>query len=131
MPEPTPLADNLDAILRKYGKIWIWSILAAAVAALSTRSVTTLSMMQINQFTNFPGQPRLAYAFVFLSLATIVPTVATLASVWFLLLFLKRHILPILFPAPEPCDDTSGADGPQLLYRAFAAMVLAMPRTSS
>jgi len=48
-------------------------------------------------------------------------------SVWYLLLFLRHHILPILFPAPPSTEPPiSVPDGATLLYRAFAAVVIAI-----
>jgi hypothetical protein len=111
----------------KYGKIWIWSILAAAVAALSTRSVASLVIMQLNNFSGYGAHSRLAASFFFRSLAVIVPSAAVVVSVWYLLLFLRHYILPILFPAPPSTEPPVNVpDGATLLYRAFAAVVIAI-----
>jgi len=75
-----------------------------------------------------------APAYFFFSLGVLLPSAATLVSVWYLLQFLRHHILPILFaapPSPEPglyTDDELGPppDGARLLYRAFGAVVIAM-----
>lgn len=56
MPDPDQFPDALDSILKKYGKIWIWSILSAAVAALSVRSVNALNMVQL-PLLNARGAP--------------------------------------------------------------------------
>ena len=138
MPDPNSLPDNLDLVLRKYGKIWIWSILSAAVAALSFRALASGSVLQLSAFNTYGAHSQISAAFAFLTLATVAPAIATLVSVCYLLLFLRHHILPILFPAaptsptaptPEPVPESYTAaapDGAQLLYRAFAAVVVAM-----
>jgi hypothetical protein len=54
MPENT-LPENLDAVLRKYGKIWIWSILSAAVAALSVRLLSSAGILTF-QGSRAPSQ---------------------------------------------------------------------------
>jgi hypothetical protein len=133
VPDPNPVPDTLDSVLRKYGKIWIWSILAATVAGLSPRLIANFSVMQFNAFNGSGAHSQIAASFFFLSLAAVVPSLATLVSVWYLLLFLKNHIIPILFPAPPSTEPSSGADvppdvpgGPMLLYRAFAAVVIAI-----
>lgn len=131
MPDADSLPDRLDSVLRKYGKIWIWSILSAAVAALSMRSLATAGVLQMNAFNVYGGHSQTNASFIFLWLVTIAPAIATLVSVCYLLLFLRHHILPILFPPPpaEPFLDIAPdtiPDGARLLYRAFAAVVVAM-----
>jgi hypothetical protein len=82
----------------------------------------------------FPPFSSAAPAYFFFSLGVLLPSAATLVSVWYLLQFLRHHILPILFaapPSPEPglyTDDELGPppDGARLLYRAFGAVVIAM-----
>jgi hypothetical protein len=133
VPDADSLPDTLDSILLKYGKIWIWSILAAAVGGLSVRSVAGFGVIQFNAATAFGGRPQQAASFLFLSLAVVIPSAAILVSVWYLLLFLRYHILPILFPAPASTEP-NGADippvnvpgGATLLYRAFGAVVIAL-----
>ncbi len=132
MPDANSLPDSLDAVLRKYGKIWIWSILSAAVAALSVRTVSNLSVVQ--SYTLNVGRAQMAGSITIFSLAVIIPSIAVLASVWYLLLFLRHHVAPILFPdssAPEGASDVdtippAPPEGGRLLYRAFAAVVIAM-----
>jgi hypothetical protein len=131
VPDADSLPDRLDSVLRKYGKIWIWSILSAAVAALSMRSLATAGVLQMNAFNVYGGHSQTNASFIFLWLVTIAPAIATLVSVCYLLLFLRHHILPILFPPPpaEPFLDIAPdtiPDGARLLYRAFAAVVVAM-----
>jgi hypothetical protein len=146
MPDTDSVAENLDAVLRKYGKIWIWSILSAAVAALSMRAFTGASILTFQAFQNGPrNSPWSALVMLW----TFVPSLGTLAAVYFLLQFLRYHLLPILFPAPpgaeagqESEDFTltgapagNGAhevlavsvpDGGQLLLNAFAAVAIGM-----
>jgi hypothetical protein len=144
---PATLADNLDAVLRKYGKIWIWSILCTATAALSVRSLSAslVSVMLNSGFGNrrvLASQP--PSVFLLVLLAAISPA-ATIASVYYLLKFLKGHLLPILFPqaqpgeaavtytvtgsrveeSPEqPAPAATGLSGADLLYRSFAAVLI-------
>jgi hypothetical protein len=81
-----------------------------------------------------PPYPDAAPAYFFFSLGVLLPSAAALVSVWFLLQFLRHHVLPILFaapPSPEPGLDTGDElgpppDGARLLYRAFGAVVIAM-----
>jgi hypothetical protein len=83
-----------------------------------------------------------------LMLVTLLPSLGTVASVWFLLQFLRHHILPILFPPPAPAaarteaftltgasagaesapapSSPSVPDGGNLLYAAFASIVVAL-----
>ncbi len=132
MPDDPSLPETLDSVLKKYGKIWIWSILATAVAALSARSYGTASL----QFANYnnPGRTQLGASYFFLALMAVAPWVATLVSVWYLFLFLRHHVLPILFPATPPTEpgvyaDTGigePPDGARLLARAFAAVLASM-----
>jgi len=151
MPDSNSVPEDLDAVLRKYGKIWIWSILSAAVAALSIRYFPTGNFLalpgiagSIGRMRNNPWEP-------FLALLAFIPSLGTLAAVYFLLQFLRHHILPILFPAPparaaEPAQESqnftlTGApagsaapapvakavpDGARLLFNALAAVVIAM-----
>src|ERR1019366_7449284 len=101
MPENT-LPENLDAVLRKYGKIWIWSILSAAVAALSVRLVSSAGILTFQGSASpIPGNRNSPWS-PLLMLVTFLPSLGTVASVWFLLQFLRHHILPILFPPPTP-----------------------------
>jgi len=129
MPDNT-LPDDLDAVLRKYGKIWIWSILSAAVAALSVRFFAGAGILTLPGIMgNFGG--RNSPWSPLLMLLAFLPSLGTLASVWFLLEFLRYHILPILFPraptptAPAPPADEE-SDGAKLLFGAFASILAAM-----
>ena len=132
MPDANSVPETLDSVLRKYGKIWIWSILSAAVAALSTRSLSSVSFAA-SSLANFPVRSQFTSSFLFLSLTAIVPSTCTLVAVWYLLLFLRHHIVPILFPPSSHEEATEAAalsvsrsDGGRLLWHAFAAVVLAL-----
>jgi hypothetical protein len=132
VPDANPVPDTLDAVLRKYGKIWIWSILSAALAALSTRTLSGVTFAA-SSLGNFGLRSQLNPSLLFLSLTTIVPSTCTLVAVWYLLLFLRHHIVPILFP-PSSHEEAAGADaqsdsrsdGGRLLWHAFAAVVLGL-----
>ena len=121
MPENT-LPEDLDAVLRKYGKIWMWSILSAAVAALSVRFFMGAGILTLPgvlgqlQAQNSPWSP-------LLMLLAFLPSAGTLAAVWFLLQFLRYHIVPVLFP---PAAEEAAPDGGKLLYAAFASIVAAL-----
>jgi len=148
MPE-NALPENLDAVLRKYGKIWIWSILSAAVAALSVRTLSNTSILAFQSMAGAIGGPRNNPWTPLVMFWAFVPSLGTLAAVYFLLQFLRHHILPILFPpttpaAPVPAETSTltGAsaeavsapaveaqpvpNGANLLYGAFASIVLAL-----
>ena len=98
MSNTNSLADNLDSVLRKYGKIWIWSILSAAVAALSLRYFAVGNILQLPALSGFATSPRATHWSIFWGLLAFVPSLGTLASVYYLFQFLRYHILPILFP---------------------------------
>jgi hypothetical protein len=147
MPENT-LPENLDAVLRKYGKIWIWSILSAAVAALSVRTLGTTSILAFQGLAGAMGGPRINLWTPLLMFWAFVPSLGTLAAVYFLLQFLRYHLLPILFPPPPvaapaqtesftltgaSAETASAAaaeeavpNGANLLYAAFASIVVAL-----
>ena len=80
MPDPDRFPDALDSIVKKYGKIWIWSILSAAVAALSVRSFNALNMVQLPLLNGRGAQPfpYAAPAYFFFSLGVLLPSAATL-----------------------------------------------------
>jgi hypothetical protein len=132
VPDANSPPDNLDSVLRKYGKIWIWSILSSAVAALSVRSLSSATI-QYGTLNN-SGRGQMAAQLFFLTLSYLVPAVATAASVWYLFEFLRHHILPILFPPPPPTEmpaevysePADPPDGAALLTRAFACVLIAM-----
>jgi hypothetical protein len=132
VPDSDFLPETLDSVLRKYGKIWIWSILVAAAGGLTVRSLGNVGLIQWNAFPH--GSSGTAAMYSFVALAVVVPQLASVISVWYLLLFLRHHILPTLFPsAPtrEPgiyTDEELAVppDGAQLLYRAFCAVVIAV-----
>src|ERR1035438_6067704 len=100
MPDTNSLPDSLDAVLRKYGKIWIWSILSAAVAALSVRYFAISSILTLPNLAGFAGNARNNPWSSLVLLWAFLPSLGTLVSVYFLLGFLRHHILPILFPGP-------------------------------
>jgi hypothetical protein len=147
MSDTNSVPENLDAVLRKYGKIWIWSILSAAVAALSVRVLNNSSILTFQGITGSMGGMRSPWT-PLVMLWAFVPSLGTLAAVYFLLQFLRYHLLPILFPpatvpAVEPTQDftLTGApagtsepaptaeavpDGGQLLLNAFAAIAIGM-----
>ena len=147
MSDTNSVPENLDAVLRKYGKIWIWSILSTAVAALSVRAINNSSIMMYQGITGTMAGMRSPWT-PLVMLWAFVPSLGTLAAVYFLLQFLRYHILPILFPpsavpaveaaqdftltgAPAGTSDPSPVaeavpDGGQLLLNAFAAIVIGM-----
>ena len=148
---PSPVAGNLDFVLRKYGKIWIWSILCTATAALSGRALPSSFSAMVNMgLANRGLQLNAPFAYYFgLVIAALAPT-ATLVAVYYLLQFLRWHLLPILFPPPpEQAAPQSAAasftftgtavvdmaeaplapakpEGAYLLYRAFLAVLAGM-----
>jgi hypothetical protein len=145
MPDAEPsLPLTLDSVLRKYGKIWIWSILSAAIAALSMRTMgAVLQIFTVNM--QFNGRNGFGFPTGFMLLG-LLPSTAEVFALYYLLQFLRHHLLPILFPrhaatdpgftltgAPagavvlaEPQEDTGIPDGASILFRAFAATVIAV-----
>jgi hypothetical protein len=148
MPDTNSVSEDLDAVLRKYGKIWIWSILSAAVAAFSVRSIS--SLLQVSSLLNYGGNPRIQFPAVPMIVFALIQMGATLLSVYCLLQFLRYHLLPILFPpapgAPTGTYTLAGSpaagppsaeastveaapaeaipDGAVLLHRAFVGVVI-------
>jgi hypothetical protein len=140
--------ENLDSVLRKYGKIWIWSILSAAIAALSMRSFAGVTAVQFAGLPVPRGGSAASTSVPLLAFAYLASPLATVAALYYLLQFLRHHLLPILFPKPAARSESftlTGApaaggaagpessvavvsdsvpDGAQLLFRAFVAIVI-------
>jgi hypothetical protein len=87
--------------VRKYGKIWIWSILSTAVAALSMRFFNNAGLLTVQGLAGSIGSIRNSPWAALLMLRTFIQSLGTLAAVYYLLQFLRYHILPILFPPPQ------------------------------
>jgi hypothetical protein len=142
---PSPLADNLDLVLRKYGQIWIWSILCTATVAVSLRAFPPSFSVTANMNLGLINRQVPLANYLAMLLALLSPA-ATLVAVYYLLQFLKWHLLPILFPSvpevpgPPPTESftftgtpvvgameaspaPTAPDGPYLLYRSFAALL--------
>jgi hypothetical protein len=59
----------------------------------------------------------------------ILPVLPTVAGVWYLYLFLRDHIVPVLFPPADPPTEAEleqRLDGGMLLRRAFGAVLAAV-----
>ena len=128
------LSPTLDSVLRKYGKIWIWSILLAAISAFSIRSFASLGAAP---YSTFPNRPSLDLGQILNLIVVLIPAIAVVFSMYYMLLFFRYHVLPVLFapePAAQPTEESPAEtepafvppDGAILLYRAFAAMVIAI-----
>jgi hypothetical protein len=99
VPDTSALPETLDSVLRKYGKIWIWSILCTAAAAFTVRGLSAGLGLQLSMMNN--ASSHLPASTLFPALTMLVGPAAALVAVWYLLQFLHHHILPILFPPPS------------------------------
>jgi membrane protein required for beta-lactamase induction len=116
-PLPAAGFEGLDEVLRKYGKVWIWSILCATVAALSYRFGSAFAVQTWHYKT-----PSLLTTAIVMRILLAGP-IAMLVSLYCLLRFLRRQLLPIFFSLEETPDP---ADGARSLYGAFGAIVVAV-----
>ena len=149
---PAPFADNLELVLRKYGKIWIWSILCTAAAGLSIRSIYSGVALLPGIMGSIGGPMRTIPAIVSIySLLGLFSPAITVVAVYYLLQFLKWHLLPMLFPGLAPAEPSGepvtsftlagtpislpgresamlpeSKDGAYLLQRAFGAVLVAL-----
>jgi hypothetical protein len=109
--------ETFDSTLRKYARIWVWSILSSAAVAQVTMG-TMGAFVRVNGRGSSAGVVNLFFA-----LLSFMSPAAALVSVYYLLRFLRGHVLPVLFPLSGAHDD---ADGARLLYLAFANVVLGL-----
>jgi hypothetical protein len=100
---------GLDYLLRKYLRVWIWSI----IFGLDTTLTLTLSTHSIS------GK----YAFE-ISLVLVVPTLAAALAVimsWLYLgRYLSRGLMPLLRPTPSGRDDDLAQTTEELRYLTLA-----------
>ncbi|WP_321474982.1 hypothetical protein [uncultured Paludibaculum sp.] len=114
-PVGDPIHSSLDYALKKYGKIWIWSILMTLSAAESLRVLSAVSMVAVN-----PGRSALEFGMWVMAMAALVQSIAGFVALYWLYQFMRAEIVPMLFPgtAVDPM-----AQGGELLSRAMGAVV--------
>jgi hypothetical protein len=115
-----PPAESFDAVLRKYGKIWIWSILITAAFTYFMRSTAYGGMLVLNM-----RDRALRYdpALWVPAAATTIDCVATGLSLFWLFQFMVYEILPLFFSVEE---NSTAPGGAQLLHRAFGGMLVGL-----
>jgi hypothetical protein len=126
-PTPAPVTPDLDQVLRKYGKVWIWSILITASAAMFYREAANLSIVRgfpAQNMLGFPGaQVVRDYAEWVLVIGGLGSVAAAFAALFYLFQFLTGHLLPMFF-SPDSTPDPE--EGSRLLCRSFAALLWSM-----
>ena len=93
-------------------------------AALSMRTFAGAGILTLPGVVGQLRMPNSPWSPLVMLLA-FLPSLGTLAAVWFLLQFLRHHIVPILFPPPAEAP-AAPPDGGKLLYAAFASLVAAI-----
>jgi len=114
------MSDSLDQILKKYGKIWVWSILLTLSAAELMRTMGSLNMAVFN-LKSLPGLRIDLGALVIPTIAGMVECIAVFLSLFWLFKFMLSEVLPIFF---SDGGESRGSDGAELLYRAFGATLI-------
>jgi hypothetical protein len=121
-------ADAWDTIIRKYATIWIWSILCATVGTrlfgASSGALLLAGPLRFGTGNMVDAQQVTAFFASFLSLT------AELVALWYLYLFFRACLLPLLFSGADPA---ASEDGPRFLRGAFVAILcgLAAPVAGS
>ena len=117
---PRPLAENLDAVLKKYGKIWIWSIfMGIAGMGLWSYHINS-SWMLASNLRNLGGS--ISDLGVWAPMvASIVAPIAFFLALFWLFQFMLTELLPIFF---EVEGKRVPSDGARLLYRAFGCLLI-------
>jgi len=113
--------ESSESRARKYGTIWVWSILCLTIAWLSYGSGTALLMMAGGG--RFGTGDLLSAEMAISFIASVLVLLALLVAMWHLYLFLSRCLLPLLFSGTDPAADCTGA---RTLRRAFASLLCAL-----
>ncbi|MGJ5816127.1 hypothetical protein [Paludibaculum fermentans] len=117
--ESRNLAVTLDQVLKKYGKIWIWSILMTFGATEFMRTMSGMNLLTFNTRSGqFHGQAGDA---VIRFISGGIESVACFLSIFWLFQFMVSEILPMFF---EVAGEAEISDGARLLYWAFGATLI-------
>jgi len=116
---PRPLAENLDAALKKYGKIWIWSIFMA-IAGSGLLGYLLNGGWMAGNLRNLGGSTSDLGVWAPMVASIVGPITFFLALFW-LFQFMLSELLPIFF---EIEGKKVASDGAQLLYRAFGCLLI-------
>jgi len=112
--------DNSESLARKYGTIWVWSILCVTIAGLSYGSGTSLLTLAAGTRFGTGSLPDAEETIAFT--ASILVLLALVVAMWHLYQFLSRCVLPLLFTGTDP---TSVSIEARTLRRAFASLLCA------
>ncbi|QOY90740.1 hypothetical protein [Paludibaculum fermentans] len=117
--ESPSAAVTLDQVLKKYGKIWIWSILMTFSAAEFMRTLGGVNVLTYNirngQIGGIAGEAAIRCIYGG------IECVACFLSLFWLFQFMVSEILPIFF---EVTGEAEISDGARLLYWAFGATLI-------
>lgn len=109
---------TLDQALRKYGKIWIWSILMTFGATEFMRTVGGLNVLSYNlRSSQLGGHTEVAIR----GISGAGAAIAGFLSLFWLFQFMVSEILPMFF---EVTGESETSDGARLLFRAFGATLI-------
>lgn len=112
---------TLEQVLKKYGKIWIWSILMTFGATEFMRTMSGVNLLIFNtrggQFHGQAGETAIRVV------SGGIESVACFLSLFWLFQFMVGEILPMLF---EVTGDTEISNGARLLYWAFGAALISI-----
>ena len=116
--QSVPSLNDVDSVLRKYAKVWIWSVLITISAGLLYR-VSANYGMWISNTQNSGSRPDIYLRIS--AVATAIGAIAVFLALYWLLKFLSDELLPIFF-AYDPPSRAAGSG--ELLVRAFGALVV-------
>jgi hypothetical protein len=123
-PSQPTLSDTLDLILRKYGKVWIWSILLTINATYFLRLPTNIGVMSFNLRGPMNPNGSTTDPFALIVFASgLVEAVAILFSFFWLFQFMVSDLFPIFFDVEGGQGIPNGA---RLLYRSFGAILVSL-----
>lgn len=112
-------AVTLDQVLKKYGKIWIWSVLMTFGATEFMRTMSGMNLLIFNtrggQFHGQAGETAIRIV------SGGIESAACFLSLFWLFQFMVSEILPLFF---EVTGQAEISDGARLLYWAFGASLI-------
>ena len=117
---PETPADRLDTVLKKYGKLWLWSILLTFAATFLLLSISSMSMLLMNNRSGGVFSDTVMWV---PAIAAGIEGLAIVLSIFWLFLFMIGELLPMFFAVEQKPSVTDGA---QLLYRAFGSLLVGL-----